>query len=548
MVNVGKSKRKSVSAMILMGTSIVSTCIQNVSKCTASGDSWFWTYLVLPLRSLFSSIFSCFTSKEEDDSLEPVRVSGDEYFEAVLGVPEEEFRKNLKNRKGFEKDENGNIIMINSKNNKKYCAGKIEFKSLGDIRKYVENIKGERKGKISILGMDKSRDQASEELRDKVDVSCLQSSKKNKDAVFLVASNWNTVESLGPWDSVEKKRITGNGQQSYFDDPTQAPPTRLETLTGTIVCHDLINMEKFPNNPEKWSQTSEGDRQVNLLEGLGIRTVNGYIVDDIENIKKVVKGLEEGEAELENKFKICYHSNQQVCSRKVSVGNGAKNKFADFVYDPNQKIDQIYTAAVSLVGNDISTIAALNVDGWNDYDKLEGETKEKERVRRWNAFDKLERENEKKYREKLEETKNVLVRLAKQVARLNYEAIIKSAVAEGKEKVYLTLLGCGAFENKVEWVIQAISNCKDLIEESGIEVIINISSSGLKNKELYKKIAPLIYDSKGKKVGNFNIFDEQNGNIFDVGDSILAKIEPKPQDKSLHINKSSSLWVDSAAC
>ena len=460
-----------------------------------------------------------------------VRKSADKYFEAVFGVPEDEFRKKLKNREGFRKEEDGNIIMINSKDNKAYCAGKIEFKNLGSLRGETKNANSKKKGRINILGINKMFGQASEELRSKIDVSCLQVDKKNNGALFLVASNWNTVELLGSYDLVENKKITGAGQNSYFDDGTQAPPARLGTLAGTVACHDLINMEKYPDDPSKWSQTSEGESQVNLLEGLGIRTVNGYIVDDIENIKRVVEDLEKKDSALENKFKICYHANQQVCAKKVSVGAG--QKFADFIYDPNQKVDQVYTAAVSLAYQDVFTIAYLNMNGWKDYDKLEGKAKDDARGNRLADFDILGRENADEYKKKFDETKDLLSRLAKQIARLNYEAVIKSAIAKKKEKVYLTLLGCGVFGNEVGWVIDAINNCKNLIEESGLEVIINISDAGLKDKKLYKKLAPLIYNSKGEKVGEFNIFNEQNGKIFNVGEGILNNIKPELVNKKI---------------
>jgi|GEM_PF-6598144 len=461
-----------------------------------------------------------------------VEKSDGEYFEAVFGESEEDFRKKLKEGKGFRKDENENIIMINSKNDREYCAGKIEFKSLGKLREkgnIAVNAQKKGKGSISILGISKGWAQASEELRSKIDVSCLQGDKKNNGAVFLLASNWNTVELLGSYDLVENKKITGAGQSSYFDDGTQAPPARLGTLPGTVACHDLINMDKYHNDSSKWAQTSEGDRQVNLLKDLGIKTVNGYIVDDIENIKKVVKGLEEKDVELENKFNICYHANQQVCAKKVSVGDGPK--FADFIYDPNQKVDQVYTAAVSLAYLDVSTIAALNIDGWRkDFDKLEEADKEKERTRRWDAFNKLKQEEQD---EKIKKTKKLLSRLAKQIARLNYEAVIKSAIAEGKKKVYLTLLGCGVFGNEVGWVIDAINNCKNLIEESSLEVIINIADAGAKDKTLYNKLLPLVCNSKDDMVGKFEIFGEQDGKIFNAGDDILRKINPQQVNKKI---------------
>lgn len=461
-----------------------------------------------------------------------VRKTADEYFEAVFGESEKTFREKLSKKEGFKKDEDGNIVMINSQNGKEYCAGKIKFKNLGSLREdTTKNPKSKKKGRISILGINKMFGQASDKLRDMVDISCLQGNKKNNGAVFLVASNWNTVELLGAWDLVENKKLTGAGQNSYFDDGTQAPPARLGTLPGALACHDLINMDKSPDDPSKWAQTSEGDRQVNLLKDLGIRTVNGYVVDDIENIKKVVEGLEKKDVELENKFNICYHANQQVCAKKVSVGDGAK--FADFIYDPTQKVDQVYTAAVSLADFDVSTIAALNIDGWKDYDKLEGEAKEKERTERWNAFNNLKQEEQD---EKIKETKKLLSRLAKQIARLNYEAVIRSAIANKKEKVYLTLSGCGAFKNEIDWVINAIENCKEEIENSGLEVIVNISDSGPKTKGLYKKLAPLIYNSKGERVGEFNIFGERDGKIFNVGDNILNDINPKLFNKKIEIH------------
>ena len=460
-----------------------------------------------------------------------VEKTADEYFEAVFGESEKTFREKLSKKEGFKKDEDGNIVMINSKDNKEYCAGKIEFKNLGDLREETKNVKSEKKGRISILGINKTWDLASKNLRDKADVSCLQGDKKNNGAVFLVASNWNIVELLGAWDLVENKKLTGAKQQSYFDDGTQAPSLKLGTLAGAVACHDLINMEKYPDDPSKWSQTSEGERQVNLLEGLGIRTVNGYIVDDIKNIKRVVEGLEKNDVELENKFKICYHANQQVCAKKVSVGDG--DKFADFIYDPTQKVDQVYTAAVSLSPFDIRTIAALNIDGWKDFDKLKEADKEKERTDRWNAFNNLKQEEQD---EKIKETKELLSGLAQQIARLNYEAVIRSAIAKKKEKVYLTLLGCGAFENKIDWVIDAIKNCKNLIEESGLEVIINISDAGAKDKTLYDKLLPLVCNSKGNMVGKFEIFGERDGKIFNVGDNILNDINPKLFSKKIEGN------------
>lgn len=545
-INSGEKKEKPKQEVVIPkgvdGSDFVN---ENKANITPS----FYKYL-LPVGLLFGVVFIyCLASGKlsfkkksnekilNDNGVEEnnfVRKTADEYFEAVFGESEKTFREKLSKKEGLKKDEDGNIVMINSQNGKEYCAGKIEFMNLGDLREETKNVKSEKKGRISILGINKTWDLASKNLRDKADVSCLQGDKKNNGAVFLVASNWNIVELLGAWDLVENKKLTGAKQQSYFDDGTQAPSLKLGTLAGAVACHDLINMEKYPDDPSKWSQTSEGERQVNLLEGLGIRTVNGYIVDDIKNIKRVVEGLEKNDVELENKFNICYHANQQVCAKKVSVGYGPK--FADFIYDPDQKVDQVYTAAVSLSFFDIRTIAALNAKRWSDYDNLEGKAKNDKREELLRDFDRLERDNKEEYEKKFYETKELLIKLAVQIARLNYEAVIKSAIAKKKEKVYLTLLGCGAFENKIDWVIDAIKNCKNLIEESGLEVIINIADAGAKTKGLYEGLAPLICNSKGERVGEFEIFGERDGKIFNAGDDILRKIDPKLVDKKIEFS------------
>ena len=105
---------------------------------------------------------------------------------------------------------------------------------------------------------------------------------------------------------------------------------------------------------------------------------------------------------------------------------------------------------------------------------------------------------------------------------MNFETILRAAVAKGITKIYFPLLGCGAFGNEYSWVINAIEKNKDFIKKSGLEIIINIASNGVEESGLYKDTANLVKDCNGE----FKIYDEdRNGKIIDLGNNILSSVE-----------------------
>jgi|GEM_PF-3810894 len=419
-----------------------------------------------------------------------------DYFKEVVGFSESYFRENIdKFRDYFKNDNEGNVIFRNPLNGREFCAGKFEQISLGTAKEQSFSKKSaEKKGSISIIGINTSFGKASQDLKNKVDVSYLQAQKENRDALFVAASNFNCVELLSAKDDVEKKRIT-----DYFYDSTQGPAEALPGLLATIVRHFFINKEKFPGDSSKWGQRASGDQQVNLLEGLGIKTKNGYILDNIGNILEITKKLEKGDEELKNKFKIGYHGNVQITADKVDFCK----RTASFMYDKNQKVNQAYVAAVSLTDHDIKAI--LNKGGQEGY-----------------------------YEKKFGYCKGVLTDFAKQITKLNYESIFKTAAAKGIHKVYLPLLGCGAFKNDYHWVIGAINENKKFIEDNGLEVILNVSSAGTneENPDFYKEVAQLTFGSDNKLNGKFEIYNEKYGKVVNVGEKILKRLEQGPQNSS----------------
>ena len=130
--------------------------------------------------------------------------------------------------------------------------------------------------------------------------------------------------------------------------------------------------------------------------------------------------------------------------------------------------------------------------------------------------------------------KKVLTNFAKQITKLNYESIFKTAAAKGVKKVYLPLLGCGAFDNDYHWVIDAINENKKFIEDNGLEVILNVSSAGTneENPDFYKEVAQLTFGSDNKLNGKFEIYNEKHGKVVNVGEKILKRLEQGPQNSS----------------
>ena len=67
---------------------------------------------------------------------------------------------------------------------------------------------------------------------------------------------------------------------------------------------------------------------------------------------------------------------------------------------------------------------------------------------------------------------------------------------EGSNKCILTLLGCGVFENKVEYAANAISKAKSIIKDSGLDVYLVCYSKDLFNQS-YPHLESLLEETNG---------------------------------------------------
>jgi secreted trypsin-like serine protease len=71
--------------------------------------------------------------------------------------------------------------------------------------------------------------------------------------------------------------------------------------------------------------------------------------------------------------------------------------------------------------------------------------------------------------------------IAQQMLIAAYEGTLLAAVRYGeqiselkreRQQVFLTLMGCGVFNNKLEWVAQAIEHCMDTIVDHSLDVTL----------------------------------------------------------------------------
>jgi hypothetical protein len=114
------------------------------------------------------------------------------------------------------------------------------------------------------------------------DIGSLQAAGDEK-TLFQVASQFNCLESTGPWVSPVER---------YLSDPTQGPRASISALPGTLLRHYAA-----PGvNGERFVQTSDAS-QIELLGDVcdpGVATVrNGYLLgDEITDPGALLDGLE----------------------------------------------------------------------------------------------------------------------------------------------------------------------------------------------------------------------------------------------------------------
>ena len=357
-----------------------------------------------------------------------------------------------------------NVVYVKTKDGKKIKAGTFyEYKveELKDALEGKEKIGG---GKISAIGIKNGAD------LEFVDVSCLQAnSQYANNTVFVLMSGFNILETgeKGINDDIDNNCLylyAGSNTSSALAS-ISAPATTFYRRYG------IFRSEANKSQPFEWKQrnrefvTEQGlkPKQINLLEDLGIKTRNGYVYEEPKflyykifgkfkrHINNSVYRLPEGitiqklpnnDKEAYDKFKIAYFSNCQVVYK-----NNLQGKL-DKIDNENQCIDQAFISALD--------------------------------------FNNIGKRTNKQYE-----------MCAKRVIKAQYEAVFRAAILNNKKNVIIELNDITEFHNNPQWIIDALNELKDIIQDYGLNVIVNTFRSDSMGTTVKGNLIKLIKETGG---------------------------------------------------
>ena len=258
-------------------------------------------------------------------------------------------------------------------------------------------------------------------------VQKLHSDPENAGALFQVASQFNLLEMVSPSVTPE------DGVDIYEGDQTQGPACAIACGAGTIYRNYFV--------PVNSRIGQAADNQIDCLRDLGVmlgnsdnklwKMQNGYALPSASGLKAISQRLADADEaehdELRQALRIGLHWDPEV-----TIG------------DQSHLVSQAYCSALPVAYTSHSDS-------------------------QWAAFAQL-------------------------VLEASYEATMCAAALNakriGSNKVYLTLLGGGAFGNRNEWIISAIRRAVSLFTEFDFDVsIVSYGSSKRHVQELVNEFA-----------------------------------------------------------
>lgn len=239
------------------------------------------------------------------------------------------------------------------------------------------------------------------------DVQSLHCDKNNQNALFQVASQFNLLEMIGYHIPPEL------GVGRYENDYTQGPACAIACGAGTIYRNYFVEVNG------DIGQTV--DNQIDCLEDLAVyfdneelqlwRMQNGYALlnqEGLLHLNKTISQLSDIEYEnAKSKLKVGVQWNTEV-----TIGEN------------NHTVSQIYCSALPVAYSDI----------WNIY---------------WEKF-------------------------ARFILEATYEATMYTGLLNyektGCKKVYLTMIGGGAFGNNEDWIVESMFKAIEKFKNTPLEV------------------------------------------------------------------------------
>ena len=245
----------------------------------------------------------------------------------------------------------------------------------------------------------------------------------NNQALFQAASQFNLLEMVGPHITPEK------GVGIYERDYTQGPACAIACGAGTIYRNYFVPV----NNLVGLSATNQIDclgligRELNNEELLLWEMENGYALVNQEGLLKINALINNLEVEKRERLK-----------EKLMVGIQWNTEVT--ISDSNQIVSQVYCSALPVAYSHIESFY-------------------------WESFARL-------------------------VLEATYEATLHTALINlektGCNKVFLTLVGGGAFGNEMYWITESLLSAISKFKNTPLDV--GIVSYGSSNKDVIEMI------------------------------------------------------------
>lgn len=262
------------------------------------------------------------------------------------------------------------------------------------------------------------------------DVQLFHKDMVNRGALFQAASQFNLLEMVGPHISPER------GVGIYENDRTQGPACAIACGAGTIYRNYFVEVNGQTGQTES--------NQIDCLEEIG---------KALDNEKLHLWKMKNGYA-LPNTASLQYISNQinqltpemyEDLKGKLKIGVQWNTEVT--ISDTKQQVTQVYCSALPVAYSNIES------NLWKDFAKL--------------------------------------------ILEATYEATFYTALKNfentGNNRVYLTLVGGGAFGNDYKWISDAIRHAVSKFRNAPLDVmIVSYGKSNPAVRELVESIRNFI--------------------------------------------------------
>jgi hypothetical protein len=259
------------------------------------------------------------------------------------------------------------------------------------------------------------------------DVQRLHADEANAGALFQVASQFNLLEMVSPGVTPER------GVGVYEHDPTQGPACAIACGAGTIYRNYFV--------PVNGQTGQSAENQIDCLAELGAALGN-----DGGRLWAMRNGYawptQSGLAEVSRRLRASNEEEVDALRRLLRIGIQWDTQVT--IDNREHTVSQAYCSALP-----VAYVPGLNRSLWAEF--------------------------------------------ARFVLEASYEATICAAILNagrsGNNRLFLTLLGGGAFGNDTEWIMGAIRRALSLYGNTGLEVaIVSYNAPNLYVRQLIDRI------------------------------------------------------------